>query len=91
VAHLKKFFLISVLVLCLSLLILPGASVAKDQTKCPVMGGLINKNLYADYQGNRVYFCCPPCLKEFKKTPDLYIKKLKDQGITLAKSPDSGN
>jgi len=89
--HLKKFFLISGLILCLSLLILPGASVAKDQTKCPVMGGLVNKNLYADYEGNRVYFCCPPCLKEFKKNPDPYVKKMKEQGITLAKSPDSGS
>jgi YHS domain-containing protein len=89
--HLKRFFLISVLILCLSLLILPGASVAKDQTKCPVMGGLINKNLYADHEGNRVYFCCPPCLKEFKKNPDPYVKKMKEQGITLTKSPDPGS
>lgn len=89
-AQAKKFILISVLVFCLSLLISPDASLAKDQTTCPVMGGLINKNIYADYQGNRVYFCCPPCLREFKKNPDLYVKKMKEQGITLAKSPDSG-
>ncbi len=68
-AHLKKFFLISVLVVCLSLLALPGASVAKDQTTCPVMGGLINKNLYADYQGNRVYFCCPPLPQGVQEEP----------------------
>jgi YHS domain-containing protein len=55
------------------------------------MGGMINKNVYADYQGNRVYFCCPPCLKEFQRSPDLYIKKMKEQGITLAKTPDSGS
>jgi YHS domain-containing protein len=53
------------------------------------MGGLVNKNIYADYQGNRVYFCCPPCLKEFKKDPEKYVKKMKEQGIALAKSPDS--
>ncbi len=74
-AHLKKFFLISVLVVCLSLLALPGASVAKDQTKCPVMGGLINKNLYADYQGNRVYFCCPPCLRSSRRTLTCTLRK----------------
>jgi YHS domain-containing protein len=86
----KKLFLSLGLIFIASLLLLPGPSLAKDQTTCPVMGGLINKNIYADYQGNRVYFCCPPCLKEFKKNPEKYAKKLQDQGIALAKSPDSG-
>lgn len=89
--NLKKRFLVLGLILALCLVILPGASMATDQTTCPVMGGLINKNIYSDYQGNRVYFCCPPCLKQFQKNPDLYIKKMKEQGITLAKSPDSGS
>lgn len=89
--NLKKSLLVLVLVLTLCLLTLPGASEAKEQTTCPVMGGMVNKNVYADYQGNRVYFCCPPCLKTFKKNPDLYIKQMKEQGIALAKSPDSGS
>lgn len=88
--HFKKLFLALGLILIVSLLIFPGSSLAKDQTTCPVMGGLINKKIYADYQGNRVYFCCPPCLKEFKKNPEKYVKKMQEQGITLAKSPDSG-
>jgi YHS domain-containing protein len=87
--HFKKLFLALGLILIVSLLIFPGSSLAKDQTTCPVMGGLINKNIYADYQGNRVYFCCPPCLKEFKKNPEKYVKKMQEQGITFAKSPDS--
>jgi YHS domain-containing protein len=87
--HPRKAFLISVLFLCLSLFILPGASGAKDQTTCPVMGGLVNKNIYVDHEGNRVYFCCPPCVKQFKKDPDPYIKKMKEQGFTLAKSPNA--
>jgi YHS domain-containing protein len=89
--HFKKLVPFFVLVLIVSLLILPGASLAKDQTTCPVMGGMVNKNIYADYQGNRVYFCCPPCLREFKKDPDKYVKKMKEQGISLAKSPDSAS
>ena len=87
----KKSLLVLGLVLVVSLWIFPGASLANDQTTCPVMGGQINKNIYADYQGSRVYFCCPPCLKEFKKNPDPYVKKMKEQGITLAKSPNSGS
>lgn len=87
----KKVFLVLGLVLTLSLLIFSGVSQAKDQTTCPVIGGQINKNIYADYQGNRVYFCCPPCIKEFKKDPDKYVKKMKEQGVTLAKSPDAAS
>jgi YHS domain-containing protein len=90
VVHFKKSFLVLGLILAVSLFILSGVSLAKDQTTCPVMGGLINKNIYADYQGSRIYFCCPPCLKEFKKDPEKYVKKMKEQGIALAKSPDSG-
>ena len=60
----------------------------KPQTNCPVMGGTINKQIYSDYQGKRVYFCCPSCVPEFKKDPEKYIKKLEDQGIVLEKAPD---
>jgi YHS domain-containing protein len=91
VAYLRRVFLVSAFFVCLSLVILPGGSMAKDQTTCPVMGGMINKNVYADYQGHRVYFCCPPCLKQFKKDPEKYVKKLKEQGVTLAKSPESAS
>ena len=27
------------------------------QTTCPVMGNKINKDIYVDHQGTRVYFC----------------------------------
>ncbi len=57
------------------------------QTKCPVMGGKIDKKFYADYKGKRVYFCCSGCLEDFKKDPDKYIKKMEDEGVTLEKSP----
>ena len=62
-------------------------SETKQQTTCPVMGGEIDKSIYADHDGKRVYFCCPPCLDEFKKTPEKFIKKLEDEGVTLEKAP----
>jgi len=89
--HFNKFFVVLGLIFILSLLLFAGASLAKDQTSCPVMGGLINKSIYADYQGSRVYFCCPPCLREFKKDPEKYITKMKEQGLTLTKSPDQAS
>ncbi len=67
-------------------------SFAKENTqvKCPVMGGKINKDLYADYKGKRVYFCCEGCIEPFNKDPEKYIKKLQDEGVTLEKAPKSG-
>ncbi|HKK32064.1 MAG TPA: YHS domain-containing protein, partial [Desulfomicrobiaceae bacterium] len=61
---------------------------AAEQTKCPVMGYTINKEIYADYEGKRVYFCCGSCISEFKKNPEKYIKKLEEQGVDLKKVPD---
>lgn len=29
---------------------------------------------FADYKGNRYYFCCPGCLPTFKKNPEKYAK-----------------
>jgi len=55
------------------------------QTTCPVMGGKINKDVYSDYEGKRVYFCCTSCIPEFKKDPAKYVKKLEDQGVVLEK------
>lgn len=64
---------------------------SKPQKNCPVMGGEINKEVYTDYQGKRVYFCCPGCISEFKKDPAKHIKKLEDEGITLEKIPTAGS
>ena len=67
-----------------------GKTVKEDsQTTCPVMGGTINKELYADYEGKRVYFCCAGCIPEFQKDPEKYIKKLEDECMTLEKNPEA--
>ena len=72
--------------LCFSLLS-HGTALAKEQTNCPVMGGKIDKKIYADHDGKRVYFCCPACIEPFKKEPAKHIKKLEDEGVELAKVP----
>jgi YHS domain-containing protein len=50
------------------------------QKTCPVMGGTVNKGLYEDYDGRRVYFCCEGCRKPFKEDPAKYIKILEEKG-----------
>jgi hypothetical protein len=50
------------------------------------MGGEVNKKLFVDYQGKRVYVCCNACVKPLKTDPEKHIKKLEAKGITLDKT-----
>jgi len=69
---------------------LGAAEKGKPQEYCPVMGGKINRDIYVDYQGKRIYFCCPACPPEFRKDPEKYLKKLEEQGVELEKAPNAG-
>ena len=64
-----------------------GAADPKPQTTCPVLTGDVDKSVYADYQGKRIYFCCKGCDAEFKKDPEKYMKKLQEEGVTLEPAP----
>lgn len=55
--------------------------VKKAQTHCPIMGNPVDKKVYLDYEGKRIYFCCAPCIEKFKEDPDGYIKKMEAEGI----------
>jgi YHS domain-containing protein len=59
----------------------------KHQTICPVMGEPINKKMFVDHEGKRIYVCCGACVKKVKKDPAKYIKEMEDQGITLDTVP----
>jgi len=54
----------------------PAAAAAAEQTICPVMGGPVNKDIFVEYQGKKVYFCCEQCKAEFNKAPEKYLPKL---------------
>ncbi len=49
---------------------------AIEQTDCPVMGGAINKAIFTEYKGKKVYLCCSPCKEKFEAEPEKYIAKL---------------
>jgi len=53
-----------------------AVTAAVEQTVCPVMGGPVDKNVYTEYQGKKVYFCCTQCLDTFKADPNKYVDKL---------------
>ncbi len=59
----------------------PSAAAPKPQEICPVLGGRIDRKVFADYQGKRIYFCCAGCPEEFRKAPEKYLKALRDQGV----------
>lgn len=50
------------------------------QTSCPIYGEPINKKLFVDYKGKRIYVCCAACIAEVKKDPEKAILKLKSLG-----------
>ena len=65
----------------------------KQQITCPVMsfGGvgclMLDRNIYTDYQGKRIYFCSKNCLEKFKKRPEKYVKEQENQGVIFEATP----
>ena len=47
-----------------------------EQTTCPIMDSPINKTLFVEYKGKKVYFCCPGCEEKFTAEPAKYVAKL---------------
>jgi YHS domain-containing protein len=47
-----------------------------EQKICPIMGGLIDKTVFTEYKGKKVYFCCPGCKTKFEEAPEKYIAQL---------------
>jgi len=51
-----------------------GGDVA--QTICPVMEGEIDPEVFIEYKGAKIYFCCWGCDKQFVEAPSKYLAKL---------------
>jgi YHS domain-containing protein len=48
-----------------------------EQTMCPVMdGNPINKDVFVEYKGVKVYFCCSSCKAKFEADPEKYTANL---------------
>ncbi len=41
---------------------------------CPVSGEPVNKDIWAEIKGRKVYFCCTSCRKKALSDPDKYIR-----------------
>ena len=51
-------------------------AVAVEQTTCPIMNMAIDKKVFVEYKGKKVYFCCPGCEDKFKAEPEKFLAKL---------------
>ena len=50
---------------------------AIEQKTCPIMdGNPINKDLFVEYKGKKVYFCCAGCKEKFLANPEQYVATL---------------
>jgi YHS domain-containing protein len=47
-----------------------------EQKTCPVMGGAINEDIFVEYKGKKVYFCCAGCEERFLANPEQYLAEL---------------
>ena len=68
----------SIAFLAIGMMLLTAAdAVAAEQTVCPVLeGNPIDKQIFVDYQGKRVYFCCASCKTTFLNDAEKYLVRL---------------
>ncbi len=52
---------------------------AELNAKCPVSGDDVDKEVTETYKGRTIAFCCKDCVKDFKKDPDKFVKKLDEE------------
>jgi len=60
---------------------------------CPVMPGMkVDSDIFTDYQGKRVYFCCLSCRAAFARDPEKYLALLPQFGGVVAEiAPENAN
>jgi len=64
-----------------------GASAAAvQQTKCFCGQNLPNKDVFVEYQGQKIYFCCADCKAKFEQAPAEAMKNLEAAGQKLEKA-----
>ncbi|MFU8781471.1 MAG: hypothetical protein ACNA71_10690, partial [Kiritimatiellia bacterium] len=57
------------------------------QTHCPIMDLPINRELYHDHNGQRIYVCCAGCLDEVKERANEIISEQRKAGIVFEVIP----
>lgn len=72
-----KFSFFTILLILSASLVFAADGISIDQSVCPVMeGNPISKDIFVEYQGKKVFFCCENCKSQFLKEPGKYLAKL---------------
>ena len=58
------------------------------QTLCPIMKLPIDRKLYRDFEGWRIYVCCPGCLDEVGRRAEDIIREHRERGIEFERVPE---
>ena len=54
----------------------PDEAPPTEQVLCPVMGNPIDRTVFVDYGGERIYFCCHLCTPKFLDDPEEFLPEL---------------
>ncbi|MFH1312638.1 MAG: hypothetical protein ABIJ00_05370 [Candidatus Eisenbacteria bacterium] len=57
------------------------------QTRDIMSGKPVNRSIYTDYAGKRVYFCCATSKGQFSAEPEAWLKRSRELEIILEDSP----
>ncbi len=59
------------------------AKAQASQTRCPVTGDKIDKAVFVDFQGQRIYLSGPDCREKFLQDADRYFGNIEREKVTL--------
>jgi YHS domain-containing protein len=66
------------------------AAMPKVQVTCPVSGKMIDKKVFIEKDGKKIYFCCKDCPAPYEKDPAKYAAKLAGAYTYQTKCPVTG-
>lgn len=64
-----------------------GVEAPRVQTVCPVMNKPVDRTLFVDAGGKRLYVCCEACVKIAGQSPAKYMAKAEAGGVVLDRAP----
>jgi YHS domain-containing protein len=57
-----------------------AATTKGTQKVCPIQKKAIDPEVFIEYQGQKVYFCCPGCDNKFLEDTEIYFGQMKERG-----------
>lgn len=61
-----------------------------SEVTCPISGGKVNAEQFADYKKGKVYFCCGNCKAKFEESNEKFVVKANQQLVTTGQFVQTG-